>query len=129
MIRRYPQWGEEIKHAIQQGNPPVSRSMLQKPNAIVGNLEVRLVGVQVFFGLFRKLDNFRSLDIFRAINDFRSLDAFRILANFRLLDVFREIVTSLFREFWKKYRIEMSKTPRHYRLQRAKTAKKTRNEI
>ena len=46
MIRRYPQWGDEIKHAIQQGNPPVSRSMLQKPNAIVGNLEVRLVGVQ-----------------------------------------------------------------------------------
>ena len=46
-FRRYPQWGDEIKHAIQQGNPPVSRSMLQKPNAIVGNLEVRLVGVQV----------------------------------------------------------------------------------
>ena len=23
MIRRYPKWGEEIKHAIQEGNPPV----------------------------------------------------------------------------------------------------------
>ena len=44
-FRRYP--NGVTKSNTQWGNPPVSRSMLQKPNAIVGNLEVRLVGVQV----------------------------------------------------------------------------------
>ena len=46
MMRRYPQWTDEIKAAILGNNPQVPRSMIQKPNAIVGNLEVRLVGVQ-----------------------------------------------------------------------------------
>ena len=66
---------------------------------------------------------------FREVVIFWPFDVFRRVANFRFLCSIREIVTSLFREFWKKYRIEMSKTPRHCRLQRAKTAKKTRNEI
>ena len=46
MGRKYPQWGAEIDGAINNLTPQGPRTMLQKPNAIVGNLEVRLVGVQ-----------------------------------------------------------------------------------
>ena len=46
MGRKYPQWGSEIDGAINNLTPQGPRTMLQKPNAIVGNLEVRLVGAQ-----------------------------------------------------------------------------------
>jgi len=46
MLKKYPQWSEEIKDEIHQDKPTVPRSMLQRPNSIVGHLEVRLVGVQ-----------------------------------------------------------------------------------
>ena len=46
MGRKYPQWLQEIDGAINNLTPQGPRTMLQKPNAIVGNLEVRLVGVQ-----------------------------------------------------------------------------------
>ena len=40
MLSKYPQWADEIKDEIHQDKPTVPRSMLQKPNAIVGHLEV-----------------------------------------------------------------------------------------
>ncbi|CBY37594.1 unnamed protein product, partial [Oikopleura dioica] len=43
---KYTQWDAEIQQEIHQDRLKTPRTFLEKPNAIVGHLEVRIVGVQ-----------------------------------------------------------------------------------
>ncbi|CAG5098870.1 Oidioi.mRNA.OKI2018_I69.XSR.g16048.t2.cds [Oikopleura dioica] len=43
---KYTQWDAEIQQEIHQDRLTTPRTFLEKPNAIVGHLEVRIVGVQ-----------------------------------------------------------------------------------